>query len=91
MVTILKNNPFNSHEIQINNVDLIVLYTDGFADQFGGPKGKKYKYKRLQDYFASNYTKDVSTISKELDIEFPSWKGDQDQIDDVCMMMVKIK
>jgi serine phosphatase RsbU (regulator of sigma subunit) len=85
-----ENHPFTNHEIQLNKGDGIYLYSDGYADQFGGPKGKKFKYKQLEELLITNYRlplKDQKEILKERFIE---WKGALEQVDDVCVFGVKI-
>jgi serine phosphatase RsbU (regulator of sigma subunit) len=66
------------------------MYTDGYADQFGGPKGKKYKYKQLNELLCSNTSKDSQTQKSILEKSFLDWKGDLEQVDDVCIIGIKI-
>ena len=70
--------------------DVLYLYTDGYADQFGGPKGKKFKYKTLNDLLLKNSAKDIHEQSELLVKEFNNWKGDLDQVDDVLIVGIKI-
>ena len=82
--------PFTNHEIKVEKDDMLFIYSDGFADQFGGPKGKKYMSRKFRDYLASISSLSAKEQSEKLEKEFYRWKGDQDQIDDVCVMGVKI-
>lgn len=82
--------PFKSHSIEFSTNTTFYLFTDGFADQFGGPNGKKFKYKQLKEKLASIVHKDAATQCDELDETFESWKGDLEQIDDVCIIGIKI-
>ena len=82
--------PFNTSEIQLKKNDVFYLFSDGFADQFGGEKGKKYKYKKFKQFL--NTISSISMNDQKLAIakEFLSWKGDFEQVDDVCIMGVRI-
>ncbi len=82
--------PFTNHEIKVKKGDMLFIYSDGFADQFGGPRGKKYMSRKFRDYLASISTFSANEQRDKLEKEFHRWKGDQDQIDDVCVMGVKI-
>lgn len=82
-------NPFTTHELEINPGDQLLLFTDGYADQFGGPKLKKFKYKPLKEMFVES--KDLSVDDKKILFikTFENWKGNNEQIDDVCVLGVK--
>lgn len=69
---------------------MLYLYTDGYADQFGGPKGKKFKYKQLADLILANRKLPMREQCKILENTFVSWKGNLDQIDDVCIIGLKL-
>lgn len=85
-----KNESFKQHIIPIKNDEWLYLYTDGYADQFGGPKGKKLKYKPLNELLLSISSKS-SHIQKEiLDTTFENWKGQLEQIDDVCIVGIRV-
>ena len=85
-----KMTPFSSAEIQLMKGDYIYLFTDGYADQFGGDKGKKMKYRPKKEFLLSLVNKDLATQKSELNQKFESWRGDHEQIDDVCMIGVRI-
>ena len=82
--------PFTNHEIKVKKGDMLYIYSDGFADQFGGPKGKKYMSRKFRDYLASISSFSAKDQEEKLQAEFYRWKGSQEQIDDVCIMGVKI-
>ena len=69
---------------------MIYIFTDGFVDQFGGEKGKKYRLKNLLTLLINISTKTLGEQNKILKQEFASWKGKEDQIDDVCVMGVRL-
>lgn len=87
----MKPYPFTNHQIATQEDDQIFLFTDGFADQFGGEKGKKYKYKPFKEFLVK--TAHFSPVKQRtaLENEFSFWLGDYEQIDDVCVMGVKFK
>ncbi|MBC7863765.1 MAG: SpoIIE family protein phosphatase [Bacteroidia bacterium] len=70
--------------------DKIYCYTDGFADQFGGPKGKKFKYKPLQEFIISNAHLSSATQKTLFNETFDKWKGLLEQIDDVLIVGINI-
>jgi len=81
---------FNTKTLQLKKNDLIYLFSDGFADQFGGPKGKKYKYQQLKNVLIANSDLSLSEQRDALESEFEKWKGDLEQVDDVCVIGVKV-
>ncbi len=81
---------FSQQSISLQDGDSIYLFTDGFADQFGGPKGKKFKYKQMQDLLLENSTLSMKEQEVCLENDFQTWKGNLDQVDDVCVIGIKI-
>lgn len=81
--------PFNTHTIDLQSGDLVYLYTDGFADQFGGPDGKKFKYKQLKELLINNANLSLADQAAVLKDKFEKWKGNLEQVDDVCLMGIK--
>lgn len=81
---------FNLFSLDYSKGDVLYLYTDGYADQFGGPKGKKFKYKPLNEMLLSNYNKPLEEQSRTLKSTFENWKGSLEQIDDVCVIGIRI-
>jgi tetratricopeptide (TPR) repeat protein len=82
--------PFTTHTLPYHEGKLIYLITDGYADQFGGPKGKKFKYKQLEDLLLSNKDK---AIDEQLDIlksTFIKWRDVYEQVDDVTIVGIRI-
>lgn len=82
--------PFTTHTIKLNKNDCIYLFTDGMADQFGGEKGKKFKYKQLKAILLQQVNEDMSKQKEKLNTAFENWKGDLEQVDDVCVIGMKI-
>lgn len=82
--------PFTTNSMDIQKGDVIYLFTDGYADQFGGPKGKKFKYNRLQELIMDNVQLSMREQKEILDKAFESWKGKYEQTDDVCIIGIRI-
>lgn len=80
---------FTLHSIKMKAGDTLYLYTDGYADQFGGPRGKKFKYKPLNELLLSINSKSLKEQSEILQQTFNEWKGNLEQVDDVCVIGVK--
>lgn len=81
---------FTLHEMEFKKNDMLFLITDGYADQFGGPKGKKFKHKQLQDVLLRIGNLSTDDQKKELSSEFEKWKGHLEQVDDVCVIGIKM-
>ena len=82
--------PFENTDIQLNHDDVLYLFTDGFADQFGGEKGKKLKYNAFKQLLISTHKADMNTQKENLFKAFNEWKGELEQLDDICLIGLKI-
>lgn len=82
--------PYSNINVEIKKGDCIYLFSDGYADQFGGDKGKKYKYKKLEEFLQLHSSKSMGEQRKALNDEFVKWKGNLEQVDDVCLLGIKI-
>jgi len=82
--------PFTTQKIQLQKSDIIYLFSDGYADQFGGKDGKKFKYKQLKELLQSFALETMEEQKNILEKVFNEWKGNVEQIDDVCIIGVKI-
>jgi serine phosphatase RsbU (regulator of sigma subunit) len=82
--------PFKTHTMSINKDDIIYLFTDGYADQFGGEKGKKLKYKTFKKLLMLNSPQKMDDQRNSLNKFFHEWKEAMEQVDDVCVIGVKI-
>ncbi|HRH11340.1 MAG TPA: SpoIIE family protein phosphatase [Bacteroidia bacterium] len=80
---------FEEVKIECQQDDMMYLFTDGYHDQFGGPKGKKYSSKKLKEKFMEIHMKGISEQKAELDAAMRSWKGDLEQIDDICVTGIR--
>jgi serine phosphatase RsbU (regulator of sigma subunit)/Tfp pilus assembly protein PilF len=81
---------YTNHEIQMLPGDMVYLFSDGYADQFGGPQGKKLKYNRLRELLVSVSEKPVAEQELILRTEFNNWRGRLEQVDDVLIMGMRI-
>lgn len=82
---------FTNHKLQLYKGDTIYLFSDGYPDQFGGPKGKKMKYREFRNILLSIYTLPISKQKEELNRKFEEWKlANEDQTDDVLIIGIKI-
>ncbi|MBL4714998.1 MAG: SpoIIE family protein phosphatase [Bacteroidia bacterium] len=82
--------PFKSHTIKLEKGDQVYTFTDGFPDQFGGEKLKKYMSKRLKKFLFTIADQPMETQKELLLKEFDDWRQDTEQVDDVCVIGVKI-
>ncbi len=81
---------FTLQTINVNKGDFLYLYTDGYADQFGGPKGKKFKYKTLNDLLLSISDEDVIMQQEILNSTISEWMGNLEQVDDILLVGIRI-
>jgi tetratricopeptide (TPR) repeat protein/serine phosphatase RsbU (regulator of sigma subunit) len=81
---------FTSKKIKLKNNDMIYVFSDGFSDQFGGEKGKKYKAESFKRFLLTIVDKDMGAQQNLISEEFDLWKGDLEQLDDVCVMGVRV-
>jgi serine phosphatase RsbU (regulator of sigma subunit) len=81
---------FPTHQVTLKKGDTLYLITDGFADQFGGPKGKKFKYKQLQELLQNSITSPLNDQLKTVDQTFSDWKGELEQVDDVTLIALRV-
>jgi ligand-binding sensor domain-containing protein/serine phosphatase RsbU (regulator of sigma subunit) len=84
------NRVFTTHLRTLQPNDAIYMFTDGYADQFGGPKGKKFMAKRFYQSLKQINKLDIHHQSQELENQFNDWKGIQEQVDDVLVVGLKI-
>lgn len=85
-----ENKPFTKHKIDLEDGDMIYLFSDGFPDQFGGQKNRKYMRGKFKKFLAAISDLPIDQQKRKLVNEFEIWKGNNEQVDDVCVMGVKI-
>ncbi len=81
--------PFKLFTLRPKKGDTLILYTDGYADQFGGPKGKKFKYKQLNELLLKISVEKMEDQKNELERTFQNWRGELEQVDDVCLIGIR--
>jgi len=86
----VRDDKFKLYKLELQKGDTLLLYTDGYADQFGGPKGKKFKYKQLQEILKKNIDLPMNEQKDILLTVFEEWKGPLEQVDDVCVLGIRI-
>jgi len=77
--------PFTNHQLDLEKGDMIYLFSDGFADQFGGKDGKKFKYRPFRELLIGISDLPVDEQKIHLQQTFDSWKGNLKQLDDVLV------
>jgi tetratricopeptide (TPR) repeat protein len=82
--------PFTTHTMQLQKGDVFYIFTDGYVDQFGGEKGKKFKSAKLKELLLSISHEPMTEQQRILDGNFGIWKGSLEQVDDVCVIGVRI-
>jgi serine phosphatase RsbU (regulator of sigma subunit) len=85
-----RSKPFSKLKIEAMPNDMLYIYTDGFMDQFGGDKGKKFLSRNFKDLLVNTSHLPTAHQGEELGKRFDSWKGEYEQIDDILIIGVKI-
>jgi len=82
--------PFTNHKLQLYKGDTVYVFSDGFADQFGGPLGKKFKYNQLKELLLTIQEMPMREQNAMLGISFLNWRGNLEQVDDVLVIGLRI-
>ncbi|GEM_PF-2021826 len=85
-----EKNEFSNHILECREGDVIYLFSDGYTDQFGGPKAKKYKSQKFREFLVSIHREPMETQKCMLDEEIENWRGNLPQIDDIMVMGIRI-
>ncbi|TAL62737.1 MAG: hypothetical protein EPN88_13035, partial [Bacteroidetes bacterium] len=85
-----EKNSFTNYEINVKKGDTIYIFSDGLADQFGGPDGVKYKISNLKKLLSDIYYRPLLEQRTIIENEFEKWKGSADQVDDITLIGVRI-
>ena len=86
---IVEERSFTNHRVQLEDQDMIYLYTDGFPDQFGGEKGGKYKARPFKNLLARISGETVMKQASMLESELQSWMGEEPQVDDILVTGIR--
>ncbi len=82
--------PYTTHQVALQKGDTIYIFSDGYVDQFGGQKGKKLKTPAFRELLLSIQDKSMAEQKQIIDSKFINWKGDIDQVDDICVIGVRV-
>ena len=85
-----KGIPFEKEVVDIQKGDLLYIFSDGYADQFGGPKGKKFMFGKFKKLLLSIHEKEMAEQKTILDNTLKDWMKGYEQIDDICVMGVRV-
>lgn len=85
-----ESKPFKEVEFELKKGDMVYTLTDGYPDQFGGNRQKKFTYKKLRELLVSLHSVSNSEKKAQLNATFEKWKGEQSQVDDVLVMGINI-
>ena len=80
---------FRSHKVPLQKDDILYLFSDGYSDQFGGPEGKKFKYRRFRHLLLTIHKLPMEKQYAILDASIEEWKGDYDQVDDIMVIGIR--
>lgn len=86
----MNSNAFTDHTIQLQPHDMVYLFSDGYADQFGGAKGKKYMYRSFRELLVRISTQATTRQRAMLHEEFNTWRGAHEQVDDILVMGFRV-
>jgi serine phosphatase RsbU (regulator of sigma subunit)/antitoxin component YwqK of YwqJK toxin-antitoxin module len=82
--------PFTTHELELEKGDIIYIFTDGYADQFGGVKGKKLTKAKFREYMLHIAELPMETQREKLLAQHDEWRGKLEQVDDICVIGVRV-
>lgn len=85
-----ESNSYETHIVPIQKGDVLYLFTDGYADQFGGDKGKKFLYKNFRDTLLNVHQKPMKEQHDFLKNQIETWQGTYEQVDDILVIGVRI-
>ncbi len=81
---------FTNHEIQLEAGDTVYIFSDGYADQFGGPKGKKFMVGQFRTFLTQIHTLPMHEQKRTMDATIEQWRGNLEQVDDILVMAFRI-
>ena len=82
--------PFTNHTLDLENEDVIYTFSDGYQDQFGGPRGKKFMIKRFKHLLIDIHKNPMSEQKDILLAKLEEWQGTFERVDDIIVMGVRI-
>lgn len=86
-----KSRNFTNHRIQLEPGDTIYMFSDGYADQFGGPKGKKFMVGQFRNFLTQIHQLPMAEQLRTLDATLEHWRGNLEQVDDILVIGFKVQ
>ena len=84
-INAIEENSFTNHSLQLKPGDTVYLFSDGYADQFGGPRNKKFKYGPLKELLIRISDRSMKKQQDELENVINTWRGSEEQVDDILI------
>ena len=81
---------FQNHTVKLEAGDTVYVFSDGYADQFGGEKGKKFRYKNFRELLLGMQDKEMHEQKELLDTTIESWRGELEQVDDILVIGIRV-
>jgi len=88
-INAIEEESFSNHTLQLKAGDIVYIFSDGYADQFGGPKNKKFKYGPMKELLIKISGNSMEDQHRELNDVIDAWRGDEPQIDDMLIFGIK--
>ena len=85
----MEGKTFTDHRIRLQRGDVLYIFSDGYPDQFGGPKGKKFLYRRFRELLLSISDRPMERQKGMLVEALNEWKGAHEQVDDILVIGVR--
>ncbi len=85
-ITAHESSSFTNHTIEVDEPTCFYMFSDGYQDQFGGPDGKKFMVKKLQNLLLEIHQKPMAEQKEILDRTIEEWMGDEEQVDDIILL-----
>ncbi|HWY11416.1 MAG TPA: two-component regulator propeller domain-containing protein [Bacteroidia bacterium] len=85
-----KETTFSVHTVELKKGDSVYLFTDGYADQFGGPNGKKFKYKNFKELLLAVNNLEMAAQKIKIEKALDEWKNNLEQVDDILLIGIRI-
>ncbi|HET6991255.1 MAG TPA: SpoIIE family protein phosphatase, partial [Bacteroidia bacterium] len=86
-----KMRPFTNQETELQQGDVIYLFTDGYPDQFGGEEDRKLSHRKFQEMLMNIHKEDMAKQKQLLEEKLQSWMNDNIQTDDICVIGIRVK
>jgi serine phosphatase RsbU (regulator of sigma subunit) len=88
-INAIEEDSFTNHTLQLKPGDTVYIFSDGYADQFGGPMNKKFKYGPMKELLIRISDRSMEDQKSELDRVIEKWRGNESQVDDILIFGIK--